>query len=288
MDNIKLTHGNAAVLINPFGAELSSVKICGKEYLWEGDPQIWSGQAPVLFPICGGLKDDKFIFENREYTLKKHGFARNSLFKPEKITENSATFLLTSSKETLSSYPFDFEFRVAYTLNDNTLSVSFSVKNTGDKTMFFGVGAHEAYALPEGIENYCLVFEKDEEFYGNQLDGNLLSRQKFKYAEKGRILPLKAQYFDTDAIILSDIKSRSVILKNQTNGENIKVSFSDCDYLLIWQKPGAKYICIEPWTTLPDFIESDNRLESKEGIIVLSSKCERTISHTVEFSASDF
>ena len=41
------------------GAQLSSVELKenGKEFLWQGDPSVWYGRAPVLFPIIGQLLD---------------------------------------------------------------------------------------------------------------------------------------------------------------------------------------------------------------------------------------
>ena len=35
------------------------------------------GGIPILFPICGDLPDNKFYFENRSYSMKQHGFARD-------------------------------------------------------------------------------------------------------------------------------------------------------------------------------------------------------------------
>ena len=44
--------------INELGAELVSLKNGENEYIWEGKKEIWPNSCPIMFPICGGLKDD--------------------------------------------------------------------------------------------------------------------------------------------------------------------------------------------------------------------------------------
>ena len=47
------------VEINAFGAELHSIQTPdGCEYLWQGDPAIWNGQAPNLFPYIARLTNE--------------------------------------------------------------------------------------------------------------------------------------------------------------------------------------------------------------------------------------
>lgn len=65
---IELKNEKVTVQFKEFGGALSSIKDQdGIEYLWQGNPAYWSSQAPVLFPICGSLRNDKGI-----YTSKKH------------------------------------------------------------------------------------------------------------------------------------------------------------------------------------------------------------------------
>ena len=278
---ITISNNTLTVTISTKGAEIKSIKKNGKEIIWEGDPSVWSGQTPILFPICGGLKDDKFIYGGKEYTLEKHGYARISEFEIEKADKSSAVFLLKSNEESLKKYPFEYEFRVFFTLDENTLKVDYTAKNTGDKTMYYAAGAHEAYACANGIEEWSVIFEKDEEFKRTVLNGNLLELTPVPFAENGKELPLKNEYFETDAIVLENLKSRRVTLKNRNTKENIDVEFEGNDYLLIWTKPGANYICIEPWGALPDFVDSDNRLEHKKGITALAKGEEHTNSHKI-------
>ena len=142
------------------GAELKSLKLGDKEYIWYGDPKFWTGSSPVLFPICSGLKDDEFIYEGKTYNLQKHGFARRAKFQLETVDGNTATFLLSSDNCPQDNYPFKYEFRIIYTLVGKKVNVEYNIRNLTDGDMYFSVGAHEAYHCPEGIENYEIIFDK--------------------------------------------------------------------------------------------------------------------------------
>ena len=81
------------------GAELKSLISGDSEYVWEGRPEVWKGSCPLLFPICGGLKDDKYTYCGKEYTLLKHGYARNKEFEVESLNKDSIVFLHKSDSE---------------------------------------------------------------------------------------------------------------------------------------------------------------------------------------------
>src|SRR5688572_31434685 len=89
------------VSIKQKGAELFSVihKQNNIEYIWTGDPAFWGKTSPVLFPIVGALKDNIYIFNDKKYTLSRHGFARDRIFEVEKTTKDSIVFLLTNTAE---------------------------------------------------------------------------------------------------------------------------------------------------------------------------------------------
>ena len=76
MRMITLKNSMMTVDIDTNGAEIRRIIVNGEDRLWNGDPAVWHGTAPVLFPMCGGLRDDKFTHCGKEYTLQKHGFAR--------------------------------------------------------------------------------------------------------------------------------------------------------------------------------------------------------------------
>ena len=248
------------------GAELKSLKCDGKEYIWYGDPQFWTGSSPVLFPICSGLKDDEFIYEGKTYTLQKHGFARRAKFDVETIDRSSATFLLSSDNCPQENYPFKYEFRIIYTLTGKRMNVEYNIRNLTDGDMYFSVGAHEAYYCPEGIENYEIIFNKKENLDAYQLEGPLLSFNTVNYGKDTDTLQLDDSLFSNDCLIFKNLNSRGVILRNKTTDQKIKVDFKDFPFLLIWTVPGAPFVCIEPWCGITDPINTNKQLKQKEGI----------------------
>ncbi len=280
---VTLKNSIMSVEISEKGAEMRRVTVNGEERLWSGDPAFWTGTAPVMFPICGGLPDDKFTYAGREYTLIKHGFARLTDFEVEKQNGLSATFLLKSNAETLKMYPWEFEFRIAYSLKGSRIEIDYDVKNLSDDTMYVSPGAHEAYACPEGIEDYDVIFEKKETLYSCVLDGNLISENRIPIIKDTDTLPLYYSYFAVDALVFKDLKSRFATLRNRKTGKSTSVSFEGFDYFLLWTKPQAGYICMEPWTGIPPMIGSDIDITQKEGITAVKAGDTLKATHSIYF-----
>lgn len=281
---VELKNEFLTVKISETGAEIHSVKDNdGKEFIWTADPDVWPMHAPMVFPICGGLKDDKYIVHGKEYSLGKHGFARFMKFDVEKADKNEAVFLLTATDETRKQYPFEFELRVIYTLSEKTLSVRYNVTNKSDVDMYYAVGGHEGYLCEDGIENYDVVFEKPESLKSRVLHGNLLADEYTPITENSNVLSLKYDYFTIDALVFQGINSKKVTLKHKTKPGKITVSFDGFNCLMLWTKPGAKYICIEPWTSSPDVEESDYDFTKKYCITRLAPNAVNDNVHTITF-----
>ncbi len=280
---VVLNNSNLYVEIAELGAEIRKVTFCGKDRFWNGDEKYWTGVSPVLFPICSGVPDDKFSFEGKEYPLGKHGFARKSLFTVENATKTSATFLLSDSPETLKCYPWHFELRVTYELVENNIEVTYDVKNTDANTMYYSIGAHEAYLCESGIEDYDVIFEKKETLDSCLLDGCLLTGEKIPIIKDSNVLPLYDKYFETDALVFKDVKSRFATLRNRKTGEEVSVKFEGFDYFLLWHAYGAPYMCIEPWAGICNSVGDSNDITKKEGIIKLASGENNLLKHTIYF-----
>ncbi len=284
-ENIKISNGKLDATICTRGAELISLISNGREVIWQADPAVWAKHCPNLFPICGGLRDDKFIFEGKEYTLPKHGYAATTEFSVEKKTDNSVTFLHTSNEETLKIFPFTYELRIIYTLNGADLKVDYNVKNIGNGDMYFSIGAHEGYSCPGGLKNYTICFEKDEDFMATPVCGPLLMHEEHQASPAGRELPLKDELFVIDALVFCNANSKSAYIKENATGKVMAaVDFHGFNQLLIWTKPGAEYVCIEPWCGIPDYTDSDYDITKKPGILKLAAGeiAEKTHIVTVE------
>ena len=249
--------------IDDMGAQLHSLKSKenGKEYIWYGKTEIWYGQAPVLFPIIGQLINDKYFYNGKEYSMPKHGLARKLLFNVKECGGAKAVFSLKSSEETLASYPFDFELLVTFELKGKTLVNTMTVINETDGEMYFSIGAHPGFncAIGDVIE-----FELPETLETERIDSeNLIIDEKFPVIENSREIEITKDVFSKDALILSGIKSKKLRIK----GENeIEFTFGDCPFLGIWAKPGAPYVCIEPWYGVNDSHEVKDDISKKRGI----------------------
>ncbi len=249
--------------IDDMGAQLHSLKLKenSKEYIWQGNPDIWYGQAPVLFPIIGQVIDDKFRYNGVEYTMPKHGLARKLLFNVKECAGAKAVFSLESDANTLKSYPFEFELLVAFELCGKSLVNTMTVINKTKGEMYFSIGAHPAFNCNIGD---VIEFEQPETLETERIDSdNLIIPEKFPVIENSREIEITKDVFAKDALILSGIKSKKLRIK----GENeVEFTFGDCPFLGIWAKPGAPYVCIEPWYGVNDGREVKNDISEKRGI----------------------
>ena len=264
---VTLKNDVMTVSITEFGAEMQNITAAdGTQYLWHGDPKYWAGRAPVLFPNCGRMFDDKYCYEGKEYTLPIHGFAKYYDFEVESATETEAVFLLRDNAETRKMYPFAFEFRVRYALDGDSIVITYDVHNPStDKPLLASWGSHEAYVCPEGLTAYDVVFEKEEPLNSHYV-GKGITHATYPVEAPDGVLPLKDEYFTIDALVFRYLQSKEISLRNRETGRGVKVNFDGIETLLIWTKPGAPYVCIEPWCGLPCWEDFDGNLENKEGI----------------------
>lgn len=261
IQNEKLT-----VEIAEQGAELQSVKGERGEYLWHGDPAFWGGRAPILFPAVGWMPYRQYTFEGKTYDFPKHGFARTSTFTVERADETSAVFLLTDSEQTRGIYPFSFELRVGYALQGETLAVTHTVKNTGTGTMYMAIGAHEAYACPEGIEAYDIVLPEPRTLDSHLVEDAIIVDKTVRVLENDTVLPLKNEYFAVDALVFKHPEISELTLRHRQTGRGVHVTIGDAPYLLLWTIPGAPFVCIEPWWGIAHCEGDDSDITRKQGI----------------------
>jgi len=278
------------ILINEKGAELKSAfhllhKI---EYMWSGNPAYWAKTSPVLFPIVGELKNKSYFYNGKTYSLSRHGFARDKTFLVTEQSDASVTFSIQSDESTLAVYPFPFLFSIIYTLNDDSLQVTYRVQNTGDDEMFFSVGGHPAFKLPlvDGTkyEDYKLVFEKEEnlERWPISKEG-LIEKEPQLLLKNSHELPLSKDLLKNDALVFKHLQSRFVKLVSDKTPRGLHFDFTGFPFLGIWAASGADFLCIEPWQGIADSVDADQQLQHKEGIVTLPVGEEFKLSWDVQF-----
>lgn len=252
--------------IKSFGAELHSVKSkkSHNEYLWQGFEEIWYGQAPVLFPIIGQMLDGKYRYKGIEYEMPKHGLVRKREFEIVKCEGNVAELSIKSNEETKKYYPFDFELSVKYKLVNNSIKAVHTVINKSDGEIYFSIGAHPGFNCNVGDE---LEFEESESVGTLRIDNNsILMDKEYPLLDNEKVIKITGDIFKTDALILKNLKSSIVTLKNKKNNYNVRFNFGNSPYLGIWAKPGAPYVCIEPWYGVNDSYDKKGDLSQKVGI----------------------
>lgn len=260
------------------GAELTSIEFEGKEMLFQGEKVLdkngnafWKRQAPILFPIVGQIKDGKTIIEGKNYEMSQHGFARDMEFEEISKTQNKHQYILKSNEETLKKYPYQFELKVIYEVIENTLNVTYQVKNIDNKTIYFGLGGHPAFNCDYSNGEYEIAFtEKEDKIEFLKLKNGLIDTGKAENILDNNRIHLKENTFDNDAIIMKNIKSNKVILQNnKTNKKILEFDFTGFPYLAIWSKKGSPFVCIEPWQNTADRVDSNGIFKEKENIISL-------------------
>ncbi|MEP7109843.1 MAG: aldose 1-epimerase family protein [Ferruginibacter sp.] len=264
------------VAVNPAGAELNSLfnKTGGQEYLWSGDANFWGKKSPVLFPIVGTLKDNRYFFDNNNYELGRHGFAREKIFSLTEQGPASLTFELQYDESTLSVYPFQFNFSIVYTIKENRLSVTYLVKNKGTEKMYFSVGGHPAFKLPIvnelDYDDYYILFNKTENAgrWPINADG-LIETIPILMLEHTDKLQLSKSLFYKDAIVFKGLQSDEVQVKSEKHKAGFSLSFPGFPYLGIWAAKDASFVCIEPWCGIADSVGTNQALTEKEGINIL-------------------
>ena len=261
------------VTVNEQGAELNSIyhKITHLEYLWSGDPVFWAKRSPVLFPIVGSLKDNRYYYNEQAYEMGRHGFARESLFTLQQQSGNEISFRLESNLQTLQHFPFDFQFLINYRLLQNNLSVSYQVTNESKASMYFSVGGHPAFRLPLAgstvYEDYFLEFNAVENAgrWPISKEG-LIENKELPLLMNSNRLPLTKNLFTQDALVFKHLSSNTVSLKSLSTVHGLDFDFTGFPYLGIWAAKDADFVCIEPWCGIADSVNSNQQLIEKEGI----------------------
>ena len=262
---ITLKNNKLTVIIKSYGAELSSIRDneTGREYIWQGNPSVWNGQAPILFPITGRLSSDSFTYGDQKYYLQKHGFARKSAFSVVSADTESAGFSLSSSEETRRVYPFDFILNLDFSIFDNTLLITNTVHNTGDNEMFFSLGAHPAFNIELGD---TVQFSEYEDFTTYLFDEYGLASGKETLAVHQKTITITDHLFDKDALFFPKLHSTSAKFVTKNGEDLLEMAFGKVPFLGLWAKPGAPFVCIEPWHGICDTPDVSGKIEEKPHI----------------------
>lgn len=276
--------------INPLGAELSSLKdAAGRELMTDADPAFWTGRAPLLFPVVGKAADETIRIDGHAYPMKQHGFARRMMFAVAERAADRVTFALADTPETRACYPFAFRLEVTFRIERASLHVDVAVHNPGATPLPASFGFHPAFAwpLPGGgaKEAHCITFSADEPEALRMLDGNGQIAPELRPSPlDGHTLDLRDELFAHDALVWDRLYSDHVTYHGD-GGPRLRVAFPDTPMLGIWTKPGAHFICIEPWHGIADPAGFTGDFRDKPGVFEVAPGAAKRISLRVTLLA---
>jgi galactose mutarotase-like enzyme len=285
-DWVLLRSSALSVEINPLGAQLSTLRDReGHDLLWDGDPAFWNGRAPLLFPIVGTLARGQYRVGGKTYRLSRHGFARGRTFTLIRSDDAAATFRLASDVASLEVYPFQFELDVSFQVHDASLTIAASIRNTGQQELFASFGYHPAFRWPlpygRARASHYVEFAVPEPAPIRRLnDSGLLAPDCRPTPIVDRRLALADSLFEQDALILDAVRSRSVSY-GSLDGPRLRVDFPDTPYLGLWSKPGAGFVCVEPWHGLSDPAGFSGDFRDKPGVFSVGPGNAREIEITI-------
>ena len=247
------------VTVTTWGAQVKSVirKCDNVEHIWQADPAVWGYHAPILFPHAGKVVDGIIEAKGGKYPSGQHGFARLMEHEFVDKTEDTIALELCSSPETLEKFPYDFRLVSTFTLENDTLHHTLTVENLDEETLPFGIGYHPAFTVPfddkHVATDYELRFsEMESPVCLNCLPTGLVQKDHYYLGSNITAIPVDEQLFANDSHCMVNLRSQTLGLYEKGTGRGVVCQIAEFPYTLIWSKPGMpKFVCIEPWQSLP-------------------------------------
>ncbi len=257
-------------------------KKSGLEFAWQGDPNVWAGRNPTLFPIVGKVWQEHYHLGKKQFSLGNHGFARHSEFSLIDHTSTSLTLSLENSPATFAAYPFRFRLTNHYQLQDNSLLITLTVLNLDEQNLPFSLGAHPAFNCPlladEKFSDYQIIFERAENLSRLLMHSDSSFQEKrLPFGQNVTRIPLTHQLFAQDALVFENLSSSLVRLQGPRH--SITVSNPSCPWFGIWSK--GDFVCLEPWHGHGDFAHYDGDFTQREGTLILPPSAQFVFSYSI-------
>ena len=289
MNQYRLGNDHLQASIKLHGAELCQLRTAaGMELLWDGDPAVWGRQAPTLFPVVGRLRQDRLRPGGQDYPMTRHGFARDQDWTLVSLSGHACTFRLQDNDSTRAQYPFGFRLSVTFRLEGPALRVQYDLHNPGEAPLWASLGVHPAFRwplLPQLPKRaHWLEFEREEaERLAILDDAGLLGGQTQPSPLEGRRLKLREDLFDADALLFLPVRSHSLRYgaAAPSGAPTLELSWEGFPELGIWSKPGADFLCLEPWRGFASPAEFQGEFRDKPGVFQVGPGATVTAAYTV-------
>jgi len=284
-NTVRIGNEYLTIDVSSLGAEMQALTSSdGRSWLWNGDAAFWTGRSPILFPIVGKAPDDKLTIDGQVYGMGQHGFARRSEFTLAASTATMCRYELAAPDATKTQYPFDFLLAVEHSVEGRILTVAAEVTNRDKVAMPFGIGFHSAFLWPlPGAENreHVVTLGNGGEPELARLQGGLLVAERLPSPFAAGRLVLDPKLFEQDAMIFPE-GAGEALTYGAEGGPELRFSFENLPNLAIWTKPGAPFVCIEPWHGMAAEAGGSNDLAERPYSVALQPGASARFAFTVE------
>ena len=264
--------------VTTWGAQVKSVvrKCDGVEHIWQADKAVWGYHAPILFPHTGKVVDGKIETKGGVYASGQHGFAR--LMEHDFVDQTADTIVLElcSGPETLVKFPYEFRLVSTFTLENDTVHHTLTVENLDTDKLPFGIGYHPAFTVPFDDKHVATDYELrfsdvESPICINNLPHGLMHGDIYHLSANIQSIPLDEELFANDSHCMVNLKSTTLGLYEKGTGRGVVCNIAEFPYTLIWSKPGMpKFVCIEPWHSLPSPENGSIKWEEKPAAAILN------------------
>ncbi len=282
-----IENGFLRAAVSDAGAELCSVvdRESGAERIWTADPAVWNRHAPILFPFVGKVTDGKYRVGDREYEMKtQHGFARDMVFECVGETPDSVSHRLKASDRTRERYPYEFSLTITHHLEGKRLFVSWLVENNGCERMYFAIGGHPGFLMPEGVKKEdCRIFFPGAESlrYRNASKAGFALPGMKTLSLEGSSSPYLEDIPDTWIFEDGQVKEVGILLPD--GKPYVALHCADFPMLAVWANPAGPFICLEPWFGRTDDEGFRGTIDQKKAIQSLAEGEKQEYGYSVDF-----
>ncbi|MBS7700883.1 MULTISPECIES: aldose 1-epimerase family protein [unclassified Chelatococcus] len=278
------SHGYRAS-INPAGAELMSLDHDGRPLLWPGDANSWAERAPVLFPTIGLVTNGEIRVDGRTYPMPPHGFAKRSLFTVTASEPDRCTLTLEATAATREHYPFAFRLQLDYSLGAEGLRIAATITNPGREALPASFGFHPGFRWPleAGVQkdSYTVRFADDRRLATKRPVQGFFTDESTVIDVPDGHLALQDDLFAGGGLFVVAPESSEVRFGSPAGKIALRIAYKNCPDVMLWMKPGAGFLCIEPWHGRPDPAGFADDFKRKPGLATIPPGASTVVTMTV-------
>ena len=252
-----LKNDKITIEVSTHGAELLSLKSRGREYMWSGDAAYWNRHAPILFPAVGKPYQNTIRIDGHVYTMRQHGFARDSQFE----AVDDCTLRMAGADHS-DNYPYRYELKVQYRLEDSSVEAVWTVTNLDRRQMHFQIGAHPGFLLPDyraadAVHGYVRYLDREGRAVSPTILSALDDGNRIPLPQPQTIpaeMPLTNDTFAHDALVFEQGQVAEAVLLDPRRQPILSVSCPQAEAFGVWapHKEGCPFVCLEPWCGICD------------------------------------